>query len=148
MKLSYREMLGSISALRVISQAPFTQIVGAYRISRNIEKIDDELKHFQTASDIAFKKHASSKDENESPVVPEKGMPEYTREMDEIIDEEVDVDILMLEFELFNGIKVSPEYYGAISFMIEEPQESSNDEQIQDKVPEPQPDSSGAGDKE
>ena len=147
MKLSYREMVSSIAALNVIAQASFTAIVGAYRISRNIDKINDELKHFQKAADVAFKKYATDKDENDSPVVPEKKMPKYSDEMDAVLDEEVEVDILTLEFDLFDGVKISPGNYSAMSFMIIEPQESTN-EQIQEEIPEPQPDGAGVGDKE
>lgn len=143
MEISYRQMLNCIPAMQDISNRKFGNVVGAYRVIRNIEKINEELATFQDFSNTIFDEHTAGE---EPKVVPEEKMPEYTQKMETLLEEVVEVDVLELDLGLLDGVEISPAELNAMSFMIVELQEEQNGK-LEEEVSEPQPDSGDTGDK-
>lgn len=144
MELSFRTMLESIPAMQDIAKRKFKNVVGAYRIVRNIERINKELDTFQSFSRGIFDEYADGEEPERE--IPKDKMPEYTQKMEELLEEKVNVDILDLNIGLLDGVEISPAEMNAISFMLAEFQEEQNGK-LEEEVSKPQPDSGDTGDK-
>lgn len=135
MELTYLLMLNAVPVLQEMGGKKFISVKGAYRVLRNIERINIELETFQKISMTIFDKYAEG--EGEERKIPKDMIPEHTRDMDELVEEKANVDIIPLTLDMLDGVDISPSDLMAVSFMIAELQESKNEQQPKEEIPEP-----------
>ena len=126
MKLSNENILNTIPTLSILNNAQLP-IKAAYAISKNINKIEFELKAYNTEKAKLVDKYAEKDEEgklktNEYGNVPIKSecIDDWNKDMSELLSIENEIDIQMIQLDdLLNvNYNISPAELSAISFMI------------------------------
>lgn len=126
MKLSNETILKTVNALGSLNEVQLP-IKVAYAISKNINKIDCELKAYNSEKAKLIEKYAE-KDEEGKVKADEYGninikvecIEDWNRDIQELlsIENEIDIHMIHLDDLLNSDYNVSPTDLSAISFMI------------------------------
>lgn len=126
MKLSNKKILSTINTLGNLNNAQLP-IKVAYAISKNINKIESELKAYNTEKAKLIDKYAV-KDEEDKLMVDEYGngnikeehRADWDRDISELlsIENEIDIHMIQLNDLLNSNYNISPAELSMIDFMI------------------------------
>ncbi|MDU4889769.1 MAG: hypothetical protein E6344_07265 [Clostridium sp.] len=120
MKLSNGKILNSIGTLSKVSQMELP-IKVSYAIAKNISKIENELKVYNAEKQKLIEKY-SCKDEHGNLKITEEHQEAWTRDIEALVEIEVDIDIHKFSVEEFinSNCNISPGEFMAIDYMIED----------------------------
>ena len=126
--LSNERIVNTINALSKLNNAQLP-IKVAYAISKNVNKIESELKVYNTEKAKLVNKYGEKDKEGKLKVgengnVPlkEEHIEDYNRDIKELlsIENEMDIHMIKLDDLLNSDYNISPAELSAIDFMIEE----------------------------
>lgn len=124
MKLSNRELLSNMQRLKVLAQRDLP-IKASYAIAKNMRKIEDELKPYEEERQRLLEKHGKKDKEGEL-IVDERGRAKFkdkkawNKDVDELLDIEVEIDFHKFNIKHLEGREISPAELIALEHMIEE----------------------------
>ena len=120
MKLSNERIVNTINVLGDLNNAKLPVKV-AYAITKNINKIDIELKSYNEEKTKLINKYAE-KNEDGNVVLKEEHIEDWNRDIKELlsIENEVDIHMIQLDDLLNSNYDISPAELAAIDFMISE----------------------------
>ena len=128
LNLSNERIVNTINALSKLNNAQLP-IKVAYAISKNVNKIESELKVYNTEKAKLVNKYGEKDKEGKLKVgenvnVPlkEEHIEDYNRDIKELlsIENEMDIHMIKLDDLLNSDYNISPSELSAIDFMIEE----------------------------
>lgn len=126
MKLSNETILKTVNALRSLNEAQLP-IKVAYAISKNINKIECELKAYNTEKTKLIDKYAEKDEEGKLKAdeygnvkIKEKEIEDWNRDITELlsIENEIDIHMIQLNDLLNSNYNISPAELSVIDFMI------------------------------
>ena len=126
MKLSNETILKTVNALGSLNEAQLP-IKVAYAISKNINKIECELKAYNTEKTKLIDKYAEKDEEGKLKAdeygnvkIKEKEIEDWNRDITELlsIENEIDIHMIQLNDLLNSNYNISPAELSVIDFMI------------------------------
>lgn len=124
MKLSNQKLLENVQKLSGVAQKQLPVKV-SYAISKNISKIESELKVYDKERQKLIEKYGE-KDEQDKVVVDEKGQIKFKdkdswdKDIKALLDIENEIDIHKFSIDELNGFNISPAELQAIDYMIDD----------------------------
>ena len=128
LNLSNERIVNTINALSKLNNAQLPLKV-AYAISKNVNKIESELKVYNTEKAKLVNKYGEKDKEGKLKVgengnvsLKEEHIEDYNRDIKELlsIENEMDIHMIKLDDLLNSDYNISPSELSAIDFMIEE----------------------------
>lgn len=126
MKLTNKKILNDAMAIGTISNKELP-IKVSYALAKNIAKLDKEIeiynKERQKLIDKYSVKNADGKtviDENNQIKIQDKFLDDWNKDIKELQDIEVEIDIHKFKLEELNGYNMTPAELMAINYMLEE----------------------------
>ena len=124
LNLSNERIVNTINALSKLNNAQLP-IKVAYAISKNVNKIESELKVYNTEKAKLVNKYGEKDKEgklNGNVSLKEEHIEDYNRDIKELlsIENEMDIHMIKLDDLLNSDYNISPSELSAIDFMIEE----------------------------
>ena len=128
LNLSNERVVNTINALSKLNNAQLP-IKVAYAISKNVNKIESELKVYNTEKAKLVNKYGEKDKEGKLKVgengnvsLKEEHIEDYNRDIKELlsIENEMDIHMITLDDLLNSDYNISPSELSAIDFMIEE----------------------------
>lgn len=128
LNLSNERIVNTINALVKLNNTQLP-IKVAYAISKNVNKIESELKVYNTERNKLANKYGEKDkegklkvDENGNVPLKEEYIEDYNRDIKELlsIENEIDIHMIKLDDLLNSNYDISPAELSAIDFMIEE----------------------------
>ena len=128
LNLSNERVVNTINALSKLNNAQLP-IKVAYAISKNVNKIESELKVYNTEKAKLVNKYGEKDKEGKLKVgengnvsLKEEHIEDYNRDIKELlsIENEMDIHMINLDDLLNSDYNISPSELSAIDFMIEE----------------------------
>ncbi|EGT0689893.1 DUF1617 family protein [Clostridium perfringens] len=124
-KMTNKEILEKVNVLGEISLRKLPVKV-SYAIGKNISKVERELKHYNKERQKLIEEYCLKEDdgtlkitEGNYDIDPER-LEYFNKEINELQEIEVEMDIYKFNIELLNGYEMSPGELMCIDFMIEE----------------------------
>lgn len=124
-KLTNKEILEKVNVLGEISSRKLPVKV-SYAISKNISKVERELKHYNKERQKLIEEYCLKEDDGTLKITdrnydidPER-LEDFNKEINELQEIEVEMDIHKFNIELLNSYEMSPGELMCIDFMIEE----------------------------
>ncbi|AOY53365.1 DUF1617 family protein [Clostridium perfringens] len=124
-KMTNKEILEKVNVLGEISLRKLPVKV-SYAIGKNIYKVERELKHYNEERQKLIEEYCLKEDdgtlkitEGNYDIDPER-LEYFNKEINELQEIEVEMDIHKFNIELLNGYEMSPGELMCIDFMIEE----------------------------
>ncbi|EHK2402035.1 DUF1617 family protein [Clostridium perfringens] len=124
-KMTNKEILEKVNVLGEISLRKLPVKV-SYAIGKNISKVERELKHYNKERQKLIEEYCLKEDdgtlkitEGNYDIDPER-LEYFNKEINELQEIEVEMDIHKFNIELLNGYEMSPGELMCIDFMIEE----------------------------
>ena len=124
-KLTNKEILEKVGILGEISNRKLPVKV-SYAIGKNISKVERELKHYNKERQKLIEEYCLKEEEGTLKITdgnydidPER-LEDFNKEIDELQEIEVEMDIHKFNIELLNNYEMSPGELMCIDFMIEE----------------------------
>lgn len=125
-KLSNKEMLEKVNTLGEISTRRLPVKV-SYAIAKNIGKVDRELKHYYKERQKLIEEYCLKEDNGDLKIdkdqnycIDPKLKADWEKDIKELQEIEVEIDIHKFKFDLLNGYEMTPGELMCIDFMIEE----------------------------
>lgn len=119
MKLKLLDVINSKDVLEKINKEAFSAKV-SYFIQRNLKNINNEFLNFSDTRLKLFEKYGEKIEESYR-ILPEK-IEKFTKEMNELITQEIELDIIQVSLDEFD-CKLSPEEMSKIDWMFKFEQE-------------------------
>ena len=124
-KMTNKEILEKVNVLGEISLRKLPVKV-SYAIGKNISKVERELKHYNKERQKLIEEYCLKEDDGTLKITdgnydidPER-LEYFNKEINELQEIEVEMDIHKFNIELLNGYEMSPGDLMCIDFMIEE----------------------------
>ncbi|EPB8178446.1 hypothetical protein ACRTAO_001107 [Clostridium perfringens] len=124
-KMTNKEILEKVNVLGEISLRKLPVKV-SYAIGKNISKVERELKHYNKERQKLIEEYCLKEDDGTLKITdgnydidPER-LEYFNKEINELQEIEVEMDIHKFNIELLNGYEMSPGELMCIDFMIEE----------------------------
>ncbi|CEN87291.1 DUF1617 family protein [Paraclostridium sordellii] len=126
MKLTNKKILKDAMTIGAISNKELP-IKVSYALAKNISKIEKELEIYNNEREKLIEKY-SVKDENDKTVIDENNqikiqdiyLEKWNKDIEELQNIEVEIDIHKFKLEELNGYNMTPAELMAIDYMIEE----------------------------
>ncbi|CEP50267.1 Uncharacterised protein [[Clostridium] sordellii] len=126
MKLTNKKILNDAMTIGSISNKELP-IKVSYALAKNISKIEKELEIYNKEREKLIEKY-SVKDENDKTVIDENNqikiqdiyLEKWNKDIEELQNIEVEIDIHKFKLEELNGYNMTPAELMAIDYMIEE----------------------------
>lgn len=126
MKLTNKKILNNAMTIGAISNKELPVKV-SYALAKNISKLEKELQIYNQERDKLIEKY-SVKDDDNKPVIDEnnqfkiqdKYLEDWNKDIKELQEIEVEIDIHKFKLEELNGYNMTPAELMAIEYMIEE----------------------------
>jgi hypothetical protein len=124
MKLSNQKLIENVQKLGGVAQKQLPVKV-SYAISKNISKIESELKVYDKERQKLIEKYGE-KDENNKVVADEKGQIKFEdkdgwdKDIKVLLEIENEIDIHKFSIDELNGFNISPAELQAIDYMIDD----------------------------
>jgi len=126
MKLTNSILLNSTKVLSILSQKQLP-IKVSFIIARNVSKIDAELKIYNDERQKLILKYCEKdendkivEDENKQIKLKDECKEEWSKDIQELLSIENEVDIVKFSIDKIEGINISPSEIMQISYMIED----------------------------
>lgn len=126
MKLTNRKIVNTVNSIGIVGNRSLP-IKASYAISKNLLKLEKEAEIYNLEREKLLDKY-SEKDENGNRKVGKNGnviikkehIEDWNREITELLDIEVEIDIHKFALAVLDHVEISPQELMAIDFMIEE----------------------------
>ena len=124
-KMTNKEILEKVNVLGEISLRKLPVKV-SYAIGKNISKVERELKHYNKERQKLIEEYCLKEDDGTLKItegnydIDPKRLEYFNKEINELQEIEVEMDIHKFNIELLNGYEMSPGELMCIDFMIEE----------------------------
>lgn len=117
MKIKIADMLGAAEALKSVAKIELP-VKASYRLMRLGNKFMSEMKVFETKRMELLKKHGEELKKGFIQVK-EENQEAFSKDIQSLLDEEVNLDFDLIPIELFGDVKVSASDLGGLSMFIE-----------------------------
>lgn len=122
-KKSVGKILEASQALREVNNMDMP-IAAALKWNKNVKEIDEVLKVFNERREKMFNEFAEEVEPDEdgkSPGkrVPEERMEEFSKAVEEIIQEEVELNIQKMDIASFGNVTVKPAVLGQLEWILD-----------------------------
>lgn len=91
----------------------------AYRLSKIVRKVDQELQDFEKARVALVEKYARDVDEDGNKTVPPENISMFVKEVEELLNLEVDLDIPLIPLSWLEDVQLTTEQMILIEFAID-----------------------------
>ncbi|MDK0740534.1 hypothetical protein P7A62_02300 [Clostridium perfringens] len=124
-KMTNKEILEKVNVLGEISLRKLPVKV-SYAIGKNISKVERELKHYNKERQKLIEEYCLKEDDGTLKItegnydIDLERLEYFNKEINELQEIEVEMDIHKFNIELLNGYEMSPGELMCIDFMIEE----------------------------
>lgn len=126
MKLKLIKLLNAQEGLQALANTKGLSSVVAYRIAKNVKALDEELNTYEETRKKLVEEKAN-KDEEGKPIIKDdkydltnKALKEVNKELNALLEEEVDIDIKELSLIDIDKAGLSALELSSIDFMIRE----------------------------
>lgn len=126
MKLSNRTIINTINAIGGARERALP-IKASYAISKNLLKLEKEVEAYNLEREKLLKKYAEKDEEGEIKAdelgnikFVKKYKEKWNKEISELLDIEVEVDIHKFDLSVLDNVEMSVQELMAIDFMIQE----------------------------
>lgn len=126
MNIKLGDIEKSLDALKILYQSKGLDSLTAYKIMRNVKKIDEEVSILENEKTRLFNIYCQ-KDGNGTPIIENgkitivgENVEMFQREIEKIYNEEVDVTIKKITLDSISKAGLSPLQIASIEFMLEE----------------------------
>lgn len=124
MKLTNRKIVNTINSIGTVSNRSLP-IKASYAISKNLLKLEKEAEIYNLEREKLLDKY-SEKDEagqravdkNGNVIIKKEHIEDWNREITELLDIEVEIDIHKFDLAVLDHVEISPQELMAIDFMI------------------------------
>ena len=126
--MKIRDILESKDTLAKLNDISGLPSVVAYRIGKNIKAIDIEMQSYDEVR-VKLLKESANKDEKGEPIInkysnnydiPSDKLPEVIKEIDNLQNEEINIDINKVSIKDISQAGLSPKELMSIDFMLED----------------------------
>ncbi len=124
-KMTNKEILGKLNVLGELT-AKKLPVKVSYAIGKNISKVERELKHYNKERQKLIEEYCLKEDDGTLKItegnydIDPKRLEDFNKEINELQEIEVEIDIHKFNIELLDGYEMSPGELMCIDFMIEE----------------------------
>ncbi|HAT4339395.1 TPA: DUF1617 family protein [Clostridium perfringens] len=124
-KMTNKEILEKVNVLGEITARKLPVKV-SYAIGKNISKVERELKLYNKERQKLIEEYCLKEDDGTLKItegnydIDPKRLEDFNKEINELQEIEVEIDIHKFNIELLNGYEMSPGELMCIDFMIEE----------------------------
>lgn len=124
-KMTNKEILEKVNVLGELTARKLPVKV-SYAIGKNISKVERELKHYNKERQKLIKEYCLKEDDGTLKItegnydIDPKRLEDFNKEINELQEIEVEIDIHKFNIELLDGYEMSPGELMCIDFMIEE----------------------------
>ena len=119
-KTTISEILNSQESLEKIL-AKELPAVSSFRLAKITEKINDELKVFNTVRQKLYEKYGDISEENPTEIkLKEEHIDSFTEEIDKVLKEEVSLDVNKLKIEDLDSVEITPLEIYPVMWLMEE----------------------------
>jgi hypothetical protein len=115
MKLKLYEIVNSEDALKELGSLKLSAKL-SYKISKNVKKIVDELREYNTLKNKLIVEKYGTQNESGNFQVMKENLPDFVKELNELLESEVDVDIYPVELD--DSIILSVDHMSALSWLF------------------------------
>ncbi|SCJ49797.1 Uncharacterised protein [uncultured Clostridium sp.] len=126
MKLTNKKILNDAMTIGAISNKELPVKV-SYALAKNISKIEKELQIYNTEREKLIEKYSVKDDDNKTVIdennqikIQDKYLEDWNKDIKELQEIEVEIDIHKFKLEELNGYNMTPAELMAIDYMIEE----------------------------
>lgn len=125
MKLKLLQLLNAQEALKALGDTKGLSSVVAYRISKNIKAVNEELKNYDETYKRLCEERAKKDDEGKPIIKDNKyslsddDLKEITEELNKLVNEEIDIDIKKVKLESIDKAGLSPFQIELVEFMLD-----------------------------
>ena len=116
-KVKIKHIVENQIALAKVSNKTLPAVI-AFRISKAMRKINDEMAVFEDFRINLIKNNGTETSQGNWTVIPSKSV-EVSKQVDKLLDEEFEIDISPIDIKEFEKVEISPAELLAISFMID-----------------------------
>ena len=118
MKLKLRQIDESMKVLELLGGETFSGKI-SYIIQRNVKKINEETTYMRDSLREVFNNYAEKKDggEEDELIIPEFNKESYLKELNDLFNQEIDVDIIQISLDEFDH-SISPAQMSKIDWMF------------------------------
>lgn len=120
MKISYEKLIASSSVIDKLCEQDYLEVEDMLTLSRLLEQVDTEKKHFEFAKQKMFSMFGTEKD-GSIVVDPEsEGFSEFTTQLTKLFETEVELffEPISIDFIKRNKLKMSPKDLMQIKFLF------------------------------
>ena len=124
-KMTNKEILEKVNVLGELTARKLPVKV-SYAIGKNISKVERELKHYNKERQKLIEEYCLKEDDGTLKItegnydIDPKRLEDFNKEINELQEIEVEIDIHKFNIELLDGYEMSPGELMCIDFMIEE----------------------------
>lgn len=122
MKVKLRQLWIAGQAVHQLSKTNSTSARANYWIGKAITAIDNENRVIEATRNELIKKYGKENDDKSFTVVAEN-MPAFSKEFEDLLAGEVDINVTPIELEYLEGRDLAVEHLTALDFIIKEPKE-------------------------
>ncbi len=126
MKLTNKKILNDAMTIGAISNKELPVKV-SYALAKNISKLEKELQIYNQERDKLIEKYSVKDDDNKTVIdennqikIQDKYLEDWNKDIKELQEIEVEIDIHKFKLEELNGYNMTPAELMAIEYMIEE----------------------------
>lgn len=126
MKLTNKKILNNAMTIGVISNKELPVKV-SYALAKNISKLEKELEIYNKEREKLIEKYSVKDDDNKTVIdennqikIQDKYLEDWNKDIKELQEIEVEIDIHKFELEELNGYSMTPAELMAIDYMIGE----------------------------
>nr|WP_207723153.1 DUF1617 family protein [[Eubacterium] tenue] len=126
MKLTNKKILNDAMTIGAISNKELPVKV-SYALAKNISKIEKELQIYNTERERLIEKYSVKDDDNKTVIdennqikIQDKYLEDWNKDIKELQEIEVEIDIHKFKLEELNGYNMTAAELMAIEYMIEE----------------------------
>lgn len=126
MKITLEKLINSASSNET-EKSPLNKLLDtklpvktSYRISRVISKIEPEIKLFNQTRLELIKKHGKEDKETGQYNIPKKSIEKFTKEINELLTQEIEIDFDCVKIEELGDITIEPSILVSLDWLITE----------------------------
>lgn len=118
MKLKLMQIINAKDSLVELSQKDLA-VMASYRVAKILKKIDPEIAIYEDERIKLIRKYGEESEPGRLQVKQEN-IPEYVKELETLVQQEVDIDIQKVKISEIGNIDIKPAVLINLDFMIEE----------------------------
>jgi len=122
MKLKLTTLLEGVEALKVLTSLPLRART-SFRLAKLTKSLDSHLEIFQESRKEVIEKYQSEETDdngNTKMVIPADNIEEYSKEITELISEEVEIDVPEITLDDLGNIEIEAKHLSVLDWLIKE----------------------------